>query len=353
MTIFTALADFLLYTAFSYLAGSVVLKFVPEDKKPRIVESKTVLLICAAGIALFSLAPLIELAAFLENGEGWTKIFLTVLLESRTGHGWLVALALSLLLGLAIFFDTSKYNQAYYLVLLILVIGYFSHVASLSLWSGFASHSLHFFFMAIWTGVLLHVAWFSTDGSNWPRFLAWFTPYAIFCVAALIATGVFIMFYFIEPQSYANSWVLPYGQMLLLKHLSIIPLLAAAFINGFLNKGRPLERVWLKLESFLLFFVFLFTAFMSKQAPPHEVHHTFQAEGAAPLVVWLKGEQFIPFDASLDWSANGIALLAIGVLLLGMMVFSSYRQISSWLPFLFGTGFIITVYIGLMLNVTF
>ncbi|TWT03432.1 copper resistance D family protein [Planomicrobium sp. CPCC 101079] len=353
MITFTAIADFLLYTVFSYLAGSVVLKFVPEDKKPRISESKALLLICVAGTALFSLAPLIELTVFLENGEGWIGTFLTVLLESGNGHGWLVTVALSLLLGFAIYFDTSKYNQAYYLILLILVIGYFSHVASLSLWSGFASHSLHFFFMVIWTGVLLHIAWFSIDDSNWARFLSWFTPYAVFCVAALIATGVFIMFYFVEPESYANSWVLPYGQMLLLKHLSIIPLLAAAFINGFLNKGRLLDRTWLKVESLLLFFVFLFTAFMSKQAPPHEIHHTFQAEGAAPLVVLLKGEQSIPFDASLDWSVNGIVLFVIGILLLSMMVFSSYRQVSSWLPFLFGTGFIVTVYIGLMLNVSF
>ncbi|MDN7241884.1 hypothetical protein QWY14_08755 [Planococcus sp. N028] len=353
MTIFTAIADFLLYTVISYLAGSVVLKFIPEAKKPRISESKTLLLICVAGVALFSLAPVIELVVFLKNGEGWAGTFWTVLIESSAGHGWLVTLALSLLLGFAIFFNTSKYNQAYYLILLILVIGFFSHVASLSLWAGFASHSIHFFFMAIWTGVLLQVAWFSTDSTNWPRFLVWFTPFAIFCVAVLIASGLFIMFYFVELENYADSWVLPYGQMLLLKHLSIVPLLAAAFINGFLHRGRAFNVKWLRIESLLLLLVFLFTAFMSKQAPPHEINYTFRAEGAAPLVQWLKGEQWIPIDATLAWSVNGIAFLIIGLLLLGMMVFSSYRQVSTWLSFLFGTGFIVTVYIGLMLNVSF
>ena len=68
MTTFTALADFLLYTVFSYLAGSVVLKFIPESKKPGIIESKTTLLLCVAGILLCSMAPVIELAAFLDTG---------------------------------------------------------------------------------------------------------------------------------------------------------------------------------------------------------------------------------------------------------------------------------------------
>jgi len=353
MTIFTAVADFLLYTVFAYLAGSVVLKFVPEDRKPRIAESNYLLLGCVAGIVIFSLAPVMELVAFLKNEESWAGTFITVLIDSSTGHGWLVTLGLSILLGVAIYFNTSKYNQAYYLILLLLVIGFFSHVASLSLWAGFASHSIHFFFMAIWTGVLLHVAWFTKDGTNWPRFLAWFTPYAIFCVAALIASGIFIMLYFVELADYANSWALPYGQMLLLKHLSIIPLLAAAFINGFLTKRRAFSAVWLKVESLLLLVVFFFTAFMSKQAPPHNIDYTFQMEGAAPLVTWLKGDQYIPIAAALDWSTNGILLLCIGVLLLGMMIFSAYRQVSSWLSFLFGTGFIVTVYIGLMLNVSF
>jgi copper resistance protein D len=353
MTTFTALADFFLYVAFSYLAGAVVLQFVPDSKKPGISGSKTLMLLCAAGILIFSMAPVIELVAFLETGKGWGGTLLTVLLDYRIGHGWFVTFVLSLILGIAIYFEASKYNLAYYLFLLVLVVGFFSHVSTLSLWAGIASHSIHFFFMAVWSGVLLHVAWFSKDGSNWRQFLSWFTPYAMFCVTMLIASGIFIMLYFVEPEDYASSWVLPYGQMLLLKHISLIPLLAAAFINGFLNKKKEFDQTWLKVESLLLLCVFLFTAFMSKQSPPHEIDYTFQMEGAAPLVRLLKGDQYIPVEASFAWSANGAALLAIGLLFLGMMVFSYYRKASSWLAFLFGTGFIVTVYMGLMLNVSF
>ncbi|MGI2327831.1 copper resistance D family protein [Planococcus sp. YIM B11945] len=353
MTIFTSLADFLLYVAFAYLAGSVVLAFVPEDRKPEIRYSKKLLLACVAGIALFSAAPLIELVVFLGKGEGWITTFFTVAIESRVGHGWLITVFLSLVLAIAVFFKSSKFNQAYYLLLLILVVGFFSHVSTIDLWPGFVYHSIHFLFMAMWSGVLLHVAWFSKDGTNWPRFLAWFTPFAIVCFIGLIASGVLIMVVFVDPSDYASSWALPYGQMLLLKHLSIVPLLMAAFINGFLNKRRAFEKMWLKVESLLVLCVFLFTAFMSKQAPPHNINNTFLTEGAAPLVKLLKGDQFIPIEAVLEWSSNGMMLLAMGLVFLGMMLLGNYRRVSSWLLFLFGLAFIVVVYIGLMMNVSF
>ena len=38
----------------------------------------------------------------------------------------------------------------------------------------------------------------------------------------------------VDYKDYANSWMLPYGQALLIKHLLIIPLLAYAFINSVL-----------------------------------------------------------------------------------------------------------------------
>ncbi|MED4778442.1 hypothetical protein P9306_18285, partial [Bacillus atrophaeus] len=40
--------------------------------------------------------------------------------------------------------------------------------------------------------------------------------------------------YVVDIKDYAKCWVLPYGQMLLLKHIGILPLLAFAFINGVL-----------------------------------------------------------------------------------------------------------------------
>ena len=41
-----------------------------------------------------------------------------------------------------------------------------------------------------------------------------------------------------EFEDYPNSWMLPYGQALLIKHLLIIPLLVYAVINSILMKKK-------------------------------------------------------------------------------------------------------------------
>ena len=353
MIFFTALSDVLLYLAFSYMIGSIVLGFVPADHKPQIRISRIMQLMSAAGIALFSLAPVIELAVFLDNGQGALSTFFRVLIDYRIGNGWVLTLLFCILLGLTVFYSGSVHMRAYYTGMLVLIVGFFSHVSTLNLWAGFFSHSLHFLAMSLWIGVLLQVAWFAQDGSNWKRFVSWFTPFALSCVAALFASGAIIMLFFVEPADYARAWVLPYGQMLLLKHLAIIPVLAAALINGFLNKKGLYERGWLKVEFLLVLLVFAFTAFMSKQAPPHNINATFRSEGAAPFIEMLKGPQYIPVDGSLALSVNGILLIAISAMCLAMMVLGYKKQLPPWLSFVFGLVFVGTAYAGLILNIVF
>ena len=352
----TAFADFLLYAAFAYVAGFIVLQFVPDSKKPAVHTSRLFLLLCVTGIAVFSSMPVIVLCRLLDTGEGWLTVFPTVLLDYRVGQGWGITVLLSLLLSLTFCFggSRSRYTQACFALLLVLVAGFYSHVSTLSPWAGFISHSIHFLAMILWAGVLLHVAWFSENSQNWNRFLKWFTPFAVICVSVLLTSGFVLMLFFVEPTDYVNSWVLPYGQMLLLKHLSILPLLMAAFINGFLNKKQSFAVVmWLRIETALLFFVLLFTAIMSKEAPPHDVNNTLRSVGVAPFVELLKGEQYIPLNASWTFSLNGGMLLVLSMLFLGMMLLNFYRQMTPWLSLLFGTVFVLTAYVDLMLIVSF
>ena len=66
----------------------------------------------------------------------------------------------------------------------------------------------------------------------------------------------------IDYKDYANAWMLPYGQALLIKHLLIIPLLAYAFINSILirkkikNNDSFNPRPWTKAESLIVFLIF-------------------------------------------------------------------------------------------------
>ncbi|TWT06878.1 hypothetical protein FQV26_03450 [Planococcus sp. CPCC 101016] len=353
MTFFTAIADVLLYIAFSYLAGYVVLQFVPENRKPPVAASNVLLLLSTVGIVFLSFVPVYELVVFLQSSQGWGDALVNAITGFRIGQGWLITLLLSIILAIAIYFGGSRYIQGLYLFLLILTVGFYSHISTLDLWTGFALHSIHILFLSMWTGVLLHVAWFAKDGANWRRFLAWFTPFAFFSVAAVIASGIIIMFYFVAPSDYANSWALPYGQLLLLKHISIIPVLLAALINGFLNKQQVFQQAWLKVETSLLLIVFVFTAFMSKQAPPHDVNDTLRIEGGGWLVEKLVGPLYIPLTAGLEWTLNGSLLMGVSLLLLAMMLLSFFRQLNAWLSLLFSIGFIICFYAGLMLNISF
>ncbi|MBT2569297.1 CopD family protein [Planococcus sp. ISL-110] len=353
MMVFTAFADVLLYIAFSYLAGSIVLQFVPADRKPTLSTSKVLLLLSTAGIVLLSFGPVYELAVFLQSTQGWSESYLNAITGFRVGQGWLITLLLSIILAVAIYLGGSRYIQALYLFLLILTVGFYSHVSTLDLWAGFALHSIHILFTSIWAGVLLHVAWFAKDGTNWRRFLAWFTPFAFFCVAAVIGSGIVIMFFFVAPSDYANSWALPYGQLLLLKHLSIIPVLLAALINGFLNKEKVFQQAWLKVESILLLIVFVLTAFMSKQAPPHDINDTLRIEGGGWLIEALAGPLYIPLSAGMDWTLNGSLLMGLSLLLLALMLVGFSRQLNAWLSLLFSIGFIVSFYAGLMLNLSF
>lgn len=353
MTVFTVISDFLLYAAFAFISGFIFLQFVPASKKPVFHQSKKLLIMCVAGIAIFSAAPVIELAAYLADFKAWPQSMITAVMEYRTGQGWMLTVLVSIIFGFSIYFNASKYIQAFYIMLLLLLVGFYSHVSTLDLWMGSLSHFVHFFFISLWAGILLHVAWFSKEGADWRSFLKWFTPFAMFCMAAIIASGIVIMFFFVEPEDYANSWVLPYGQTLLLKHLSIIPLLAAAFANGFMNRKQVFERSWLRMESLLLSLVFILTAFMSKQAPPHNVNETLRMEGTAWFLKMMKGDQYIPVAASLDWNLNGILLIAFGLVFLAALLIGYSKNISAWLALLFGIGFVVCFYTGLMLNMVF
>ncbi|ANU27379.1 copper resistance D family protein [Planococcus versutus] len=353
MIFFTAIADVFLYTAFSYLAGAIILKFVPENKKPSLSTSKMLLLISTLAIIFLSFVPVYELVVFLQSTQSTAEAFQTAITQFRIGQGWLVTVLLSVVLAITIYVDGNRYIQALYTFLLILTVGFYSHISTLDLWAGFALHSSHILLMSVWTGILLHVAWFAENGKNWRRFLSWFTPVALVCVAGVIASGVVIMFFFVAPADYTNSWALPYGQLLLLKHISIIPVLLAALLNGFLNKKKVFQQAWLKVESLLLLCVFVFTAFMSKQAPPHDVNDTLRIEGGGWLIEKISGPLYIPIAAQLDWTLNGVLLIGLSLLLLSLMLVSFYRQLNTWLSLFWGVGFIGCFYIGLMMNLSF
>lgn len=75
---------------------------------------------------------------------------------------------------------------------------------------------------------------------------------------------------------YTNSWLFPYGQALLIKHILIIPLLIYAIINGIFVK-RKIKRdpnfnpkTWTRIECIIILLIFTVTAVLGQQAPPNK-----------------------------------------------------------------------------------
>lgn len=329
------------------------MQFVPAHRKPRIVVKKAAILLAIASIPLLSAAPAIQLIGLLGNNAGLGSAIWTTVSEFLAGQSFAFSIILSFFWFGATAVNGSKYIQAFWFLLAILNMGFGSHAASLDFLPGLLSHTLHFLSLTLWAGVLILVTWFSPAPANWRSFLKWFTPFAFVLMAIILGSGFAVWLLFSKPADYAASFVLPYGQMLLLKHVSILPLLAAAVLNGFGNKTKEPSHTGLKLETFMLGLVFLFTAIMSKLAPPHNVNNTFLTEGAAPFIETLIGQQFLPVTPQFTLSVNGILLLLIGALSIGLMMMSFFRKIPFWLSCIFGLGFVGSVYLGIMMNISF
>ncbi|WP_026564123.1 copper resistance D family protein [Bacillus sp. UNC41MFS5] len=356
MGLLIPIAEFGNYLLYSILVGHVALQFVPETNKPKINIPVPVLLLSTLGIIIFSLGPIAQTVSYFQGGVGLPLAIKSVLLDFQVGKAWIFIGFMATFLYLAILLKGSKYVQTILLLLMILAVGYSSHSASLSFWPGLLSHSTHFLIITLWTGILIHVAWFSKEWSNWSEFLRWFTPFAVFCIIIIIISGIYLMLFVVEPRDYVQTWVLPYGQMLLLKHISIVPVLVFALINGVLSR-KVLKlptfnpKPWVKAESVILLLVFYFTAVMGTLSPPHEVEFTVKSEGASKWVEWLLGKNILStLQLDLVPSIQTGLLIIVSILFL-LMIIISFKRVKPILGVLFGVGFIVALYFGLILSI--
>lgn len=355
MNVFISIAEFCIYLLFSILAGHVALQFVSDENKPKINLSKQTLLLCTLGIYIFSFAPVAQTISYFKDSVGLTLTAFSVITDFQVGRAWIIIGFVSVLFWITLMLNGSKYLQALWLFLMVLAVGYSSHVASLSFWNGLVAHSLHFLLVILWTGILIHVAWFSNEQQKWAKFLHWFTPFAIISILVIILSGVTLMIYVVEPKDYVRSWVLPYGQMLLLKHISVIPVLVFAFINGVLAKKSLAlpdfnPRSWIKAESVIIFIIFYFTSVLGTLSPPHEVEFTVKSEGASKWVEWMFGKEILT-TSNIEFASNfsTIFLILISFLLLSLILLS-FKKEKPMIGVYFGIGFIFAVYFGLMIS---
>lgn len=317
-----------------------------------------------AGIAILSFFPVLQTILYLYEDIGFISTLKSVLFDFTIGRAWFVTYLISNVLFIyIIWFDYRKrpMNSLVSLLLtllLILILGWSSHAASIEDWQGFFIHSIHFTAISIWTGILMIVSWFSINYSNWLRFLKWFLPVAAICFGISILTGLLLMNVVIDFSDYANSWILPYGQALLIKHLLIIPLILYAFINSVLIRKTILKNPsfnptpWTKAESLVVFLIFSATAVLGQQEPPHEIAITIAASGISSLFDWFYAGS-ITRDSIilLGFELTAVFLFFLGAFFLILAVMTYVKCTSAFFGFMINVLSVVSLYLALMMSV--
>ncbi|PPA69415.1 copper resistance D family protein [Jeotgalibacillus proteolyticus] len=351
------ISEFGTYLCFAILAGYIALQYIPAEYKPQSTVSKRTILLSTLGVFVFSLGPAALAISYFRDTVGFTMAAYSVITDSQIGKVWVVIGFSSVLLWVTCLLNGSKHVQGLLLVIMVLAIGYSGHSASLSFWFGFVAHSGHFSMVILWSGILIHVAWFSRDQTKWKKFLQWFTPFAIGCIIIIVISGLTLMFFVVKPDTYVNSWLLPYGQMLLLKHIGIIPILVFAFINGVLARRAVSSpsfnpRPWVKAETIVILIVFFFTSILGTLPPPHEVDFAADSQGSSSWVEWILGKEILP-AANVTLTANTMSiLLFVTSLLFLILIILSFKKVKPAVGVFFAGSFIASMYLGLILSLS-
>ncbi|MFC3771677.1 copper resistance D family protein [Paenibacillus sp. GCM10012303] len=356
------ISETLLYLCFALVCGAILLNFVPVSAKPDIRIPGSLLFNAVIGIAVLSFVPVIKNTIFLTQFAGpFWEIFDDVLLDLEFGKAWVWMFILcTLFLALLSFRDPARYplaNAAAALLTLGLLFsyGWASHAAGQSESWGFLAQSFHLTAASVWIGLLIAAGWFAHGTARWSEFLRWFHPLAMICVLVIVGAG-FVMMAFIVTD-YTNSWVVSYGQAMLIKHLLIIPVVAFGILNGFWFKSKVRTnpgfdpRGWLRAESVILLLVYAATAFMGMQRPPHDDPENPELPVPSALFRMIHGDGVsVDMQVGLGFQPLGIGLAALSLLLL-YFIFRSGKRNSPWAAVCFGVSFTVTAYLAVMLSI--
>ncbi|QDI92655.1 hypothetical protein EPH95_16915 [Salicibibacter halophilus] len=352
------IANAAVFIAFSIFIGIHILEIIPKEKRPMLRIPSFTLPATSVVMIVFSFLPVgvITEQAAVVSSDPFPTALIDVLFDYTIGQGF-IAFLLFLAITLAGRFVLKEKRRWLLLIPSIgMVFGWAwsSHAAAFSN-QGFLFDALHISAAAAWTGVLLVIGFLSIGEDRWLSFFDWFTPFAITMVSLLFVSGLGMLF-LLTPE-YTNSWMLSYGQWQLLKHLLFLPLVFYGFAHGFLMKKRlenqeqHTPRFSLQMESAVLVVVFIVTAIMADQEPPHEVAETLEYTETSGIAA-----QMIDIDLAtgetVTWSASVPAvLLGIAALFtLFLCVYSIGTGRPFWLAPVFIALFVAAGYFAIMIG---
>jgi putative copper resistance protein D len=363
MLVLETVTQALVYLCFAILMGSFIIYLIPDQYRPGMDVPKDILMLSAAGIAILSFIPVLQLILYLSPGMGFVSTLASILFSFEVGKAWTFTFVVSCLLFIfVIWFDFRQkplyaYMGIAFTLMLILALSWSSHTGSIDRVWGFLSHSLHFSAVSVWVGILFAVSWFSTNNENWFRFLKWFTPAALVCLGVVSATGLILMSFVMEGTEYLDSWLIPYGQALLIKHLLLLPLVVFALINGLLVKRKMKKdasfqpKPWARMESIIILLIFSVTAALGQQSPPHETIVT--NEEVSKLFTSFFQGQFQPnLSVVLTLNPAGILLFVLAIVFIVIMILSFMKRTTAIITFLLGILSVFCLYFALIFSIS-
>lgn len=360
MIVLGMISQALLYLCFSLLVGSLILSLIPKNYLPPIQVPKYILVLAVIGIMIFSFFPVLQILLYLIPNQGLSDTLQSVLLTFEAGKAWVFTFIISVILLLYITLFDYRIKAFYGYVgiflsfLLILALGWSSHPSSYEPLWGFIGDTVHFTAVTVWVGTLIVVSWFATNHNNWLNFLKWFTPVAIACFVMTFVSSLLLMNIVVE--DYTNSWLIPYGQSLLIKHLFIIPLIVFALINSVFIRGKvkkdngfdPLP--WVKMESVFLLIIFSATALLGQQSPPRNTN--VSNETVSTLFSLFYQGQFQPnMTANLVMNMTSMLLLAVAIVFFLLMVVAFFKKMPAIMSFMMGVLLVFSLYLSLILSI--
>ena len=176
-------------------------------------------------------------------------------------------------------------------------------------------------------------------------------------ISSLVATafsGLLLMDIMVD--GYIDSWMVSYGQGLLIKHLFLLPVVFYALVNGFivkykLSKDATFNPIpWIRVEGFILFVIFTITAIFSQQSPPHGNYLT--SDAVSPLFRLFHSD-VIDAGSTIGFvvNLNTVGFFFLSILFMGLMVLSFFKKASIIISFLFSCLFVMSIYFMLMMTV--
>ncbi|MBR3118648.1 CopD family protein [Oceanobacillus sp. FSL W7-1304] len=360
MDILVMISQVLLYVCFAVLAGGFLLLLIPSTYRPDIKIAPYYFFISAIMVPIFAFIPVLDTTLFIAPRLGFGEALKVVLLTYTVGNAWNFTLIGSILLVLVIVLMRSMGNRISTSIALALTFGlmltiaWSSHAGAMEPFKGITGHFVHLAVISIWVGVVLVVGWFATNHDNWLTFLSWFSKVAIGCLVATGLSGILLMDVMVD--GYTDSWMVSYGQGLLIKHLFLIPLVFYALLNGlvvkyFLSKDAAFNPIpWIRLEGIVLFVIFAMTAFFTQQSPPHGNYLTDDA--ISPLFQLFHGG-IIDSSSTVGLTINLdiVYFFFLALLLVGLILLSIYKKASIVVTFLISCLFVVNVYIMVMISI--